>query len=108
LHTANRERTFVSCAPTGGTASSTPIGNPSPNPRARVSCGERPAPTTGPARAAANRGAPSCSRRRAVGRLEDPPGLSPITTVGRFDTVEAARVATDAVCLAVVKQRVDE
>ena len=30
-------------------------------------------------------------------RLEDPPGLSPITTVGRFDTVEAAQVATDEV-----------
>jgi hypothetical protein len=29
-------------------------------------------------------------------RLEDPPGLSSITTVGRFDTVEAAQVATDA------------
>jgi hypothetical protein len=28
-------------------------------------------------------------------RLEDPPGLSPITTVGRYDTVEAAQVATD-------------
>jgi hypothetical protein len=28
-------------------------------------------------------------------RLEEPPGLSPITTVGRFDTVEAAQVATD-------------
>jgi hypothetical protein len=28
-------------------------------------------------------------------RLEDPPGLSPITTVGRFDTAEAAPVATD-------------
>jgi hypothetical protein len=28
-------------------------------------------------------------------RLEDPPGLSPITTIGRFDTVEAAQVATD-------------
>jgi hypothetical protein len=28
-------------------------------------------------------------------RLEDPPGLSPITTVGRFDTAEAAQVATD-------------
>jgi hypothetical protein len=28
-------------------------------------------------------------------RLEDPPGLSPITTVGRFDTVEAAQLATD-------------
>jgi hypothetical protein len=30
-------------------------------------------------------------------RLEDPPGLSPITTVGRFDTIEAAQVATDEV-----------
>jgi hypothetical protein len=28
-------------------------------------------------------------------RLEDPPGLSPITTIGRFATVEAAQVATD-------------
>jgi hypothetical protein len=28
-------------------------------------------------------------------RLEDPPGLSPITTIGRFDTAEAAQVATD-------------
>jgi hypothetical protein len=30
-------------------------------------------------------------------RLEDPPGLSPVTTVGRFATVEAAQVATDEV-----------
>jgi hypothetical protein len=30
-------------------------------------------------------------------RLEDPPGLSPITTVGRFDSVEEAQVATDEV-----------
>jgi hypothetical protein len=28
-------------------------------------------------------------------RLGDPPGLSLITTIGRFDTVEAAQVATD-------------
>jgi hypothetical protein len=28
-------------------------------------------------------------------RLEVPPGLSPITTVGRFDTAEEAQVATD-------------
>jgi hypothetical protein len=33
-------------------------------------------------------------------RLEDPPGLSPITTVGRYDTAEAAQVATDQVCAA--------
>ena len=36
-------------------------------------------------------------RRVAYLRLEDPPGLSPITTVGYFDTVEAAQVATDEV-----------
>jgi hypothetical protein len=30
-------------------------------------------------------------------RLEDPPGLSPITTIGRYDTVEEAQVATDEV-----------
>jgi hypothetical protein len=30
-------------------------------------------------------------------RVEDPPGLSPIKTVGRYDTVEAAQVATDEV-----------
>jgi hypothetical protein len=30
-------------------------------------------------------------------RLEDPPGLSPITTVGRFDSVEEAQVAADEV-----------
>ena len=30
-------------------------------------------------------------------RLEAPPDLSPITTVGWFDTVEAAQVATDEV-----------
>jgi hypothetical protein len=28
-------------------------------------------------------------------RLENPRGLSPITTVGHFDTVEATMVATD-------------
>ena len=28
-------------------------------------------------------------------RLEDPPGFSPITTVGRYATVEAAQLATD-------------
>jgi hypothetical protein len=30
-------------------------------------------------------------------RLEDPPGLSPIMTVGRYDSAEEAQVATDAV-----------
>jgi hypothetical protein len=27
--------------------------------------------------------------------LQDPPGLSPITTIGRFDTVEAAQLADE-------------
>jgi hypothetical protein len=31
----------------------------------------------------------------AYRRFEDPPALSPITTVGHFATVEAAQVATD-------------
>jgi hypothetical protein len=31
-------------------------------------------------------------------RLEDHPGLSPITAVGRFATVDEAQVATDEVC----------
>jgi hypothetical protein len=35
--------------------------------------------------------------RRKSGLRARPPGLSPITTVGRFDTVEAAQVATDEV-----------
>jgi hypothetical protein len=30
-------------------------------------------------------------------RLEDPPGLSPITTVGRCDSIEGAQLATDEV-----------
>jgi hypothetical protein len=30
-------------------------------------------------------------------RPEDPPGPPPITTVGRYDTVDAAHVATDEV-----------
>jgi hypothetical protein len=30
-------------------------------------------------------------------RLQDPPGLSPITTFGRYATVEEALIATDEV-----------
>jgi len=30
-------------------------------------------------------------------RLQDPPGLSPITTVGRYATVKEALIATDEV-----------
>jgi hypothetical protein len=33
-------------------------------------------------------------------RLEDPPWLSPITTVGRFATVDEAQVATDELWVA--------
>jgi hypothetical protein len=40
----------------------------------------------------------SSGRWVAYVRLEDPPGLSPITTVGRFETVEQAQVATDEAC----------
>jgi hypothetical protein len=39
----------------------------------------------------------STGRWVAYVRLEDPPGLSPITTVGRFDTVDEAQLATDQV-----------
>jgi hypothetical protein len=39
----------------------------------------------------------SSGRWVAYLRLEDPPGLTPITTVGRFVTVEEAQVATDEV-----------
>jgi hypothetical protein len=40
---------------------------------------------------------PATGRWVAYVRIEDPPGLSPITTVGHFDTVEATQVATDEV-----------
>jgi hypothetical protein len=33
----------------------------------------------------------------AYAQLEEPPGLSPITTVGRFATAEAAQLATDEI-----------
>ncbi len=39
----------------------------------------------------------STGRWVAYVRLEDPPGLSPITTVGRYATVEDAQFATDEV-----------
>jgi hypothetical protein len=39
----------------------------------------------------------STGRWVAYVTLEDPAGLSPITTVGRFATVEEAQVATDEV-----------
>jgi hypothetical protein len=39
----------------------------------------------------------STDQRVAYVRLDDPPGLSPITTVGRHTTVEAAQLATDEV-----------
>jgi hypothetical protein len=48
--------------------------------------------------AARHRHARICDRPQGrLPPLGDPPGLSPITTVGRYDTVEAAQVATDDV-----------
>jgi hypothetical protein len=40
-------------------------------------------------------GAAYCPIWLAYVRLEDPRGLSPITTLGRFDTVDEAQIATD-------------
>jgi hypothetical protein len=48
-------------------------------------------------RAAGTRRRTDCPIWLAYMRLEDPPGLSPITTVGRFATVDEAQVATDEV-----------
>jgi hypothetical protein len=42
-------------------------------------------------------GAAYCPIWLAYVRLEDPRCLSPITTVGRFDTVDEAQIATDEV-----------
>jgi hypothetical protein len=96
---------FVWWVVTGETASSTPGRNPTPNPTtALASPGGNSAPGTGPE--------PWDSKIRgtvtrdgdgwvAYVRLEDPPGLSPITTVGHYATVEEAQVATDEVWAAI-------
>jgi hypothetical protein len=60
------KRMFVSCQPTGVPVSRSHGTSQTPNPRGRVSCGERPVPTTGPGRGPAIPGAPSCSSRRAA------------------------------------------
>jgi hypothetical protein len=39
----------------------------------------------------------SSGLRLAYGTLDEPPGLSPVTTVGRFATAEEALLATDAI-----------
>ena len=67
--------------------------------RGRVSSGERPDPDywSGSWRSqpwATVMLESATGRWVAYLRFEDPPGLSPITTVGRFDTVEPAHVAT--------------
>ncbi len=41
--------------------------------------------------------APSPSLWLAYVKLDEPPGLSPVTTVGRFATAEEALLATDAI-----------
>ena len=45
---------------------------------------------------------PSTGRWVAYVRPEDPPSLSPVTTVGRFTTVEEAPVVTNEVWAATV------
>ena len=40
---------------------------------------------------------PSPSLWLAYVKLDEPPGLSPVTTVGRFATAEEALLATDAI-----------
>lgn len=67
---------------------------PGPRTEGPGSSGARPAPITGPGPRAAS---PTHGHARIVDshwvaylRLEDPPGMSPIATVGRFDTVEEA------------------
>jgi hypothetical protein len=84
---------------TGAAASNTPGRNPTPNPtRARASPGGNSRHWSGTwgtkIRGTVTRDGDGWV---AYLRLEDPPGLSPITTVGHFDTVEAAQVATDEV-----------
>ena len=95
-----RKRMFVSSVVTGAAASSTPGRHPTPNlTRAPASPGGH-RPHTGRARGAAKPHATvtgDAGGWLAYVRLEDPPGLSPITTVGRYDSVEAAQVAVDEV-----------
>jgi hypothetical protein len=85
---------------TGAAASTTPGRNPTPTPMRAASPGGNQPPATGPAPGGRRSG--GTVTRDGDGwvtylRLEDPPGLSPITAVGRYTTVEEAQVATDEV-----------
>jgi hypothetical protein len=91
---------FVPSVVTGETGSSSPTCAPAPNrTRAPVSPGGNSPPHWSGTWNTKIHGTVTCDGDRWVAylRLEDPPGLSPITTIGRFDTVEAAQVATDEV-----------
>ena len=93
---------FVSWVVTGETVSSMPGRHPTANPmRPSASCGAKPAPNYWSGSSGSQpRGTVMLETSGlwiAYVRLEDPPGLSPITTVGRYDTVEATQVATDEV-----------
>jgi hypothetical protein len=87
----------------GAVASSTPGRNPTPNPtRGRPDlAATHPPPLVGNLVDEDPRHHhPHGDGWVACVRLDDPPGLSPITTVGRFATVEAAQLATDEVWVA--------
>jgi hypothetical protein len=92
---------FVSCLAAGETASSSPTCDPTRNPTRAPGLTWRqldPRHWSGTWNTKIH-GTITADGDRwlAYVRLEDPPGLSPITTVGRFATVEEAQVATDEV-----------
>jgi hypothetical protein len=91
---------FVPWVVTGETASNTPGRPPTPNPtRAPASPGGLDARHWSGSRNSRLHGTITAEAGGWLGyvRLEDPPGLSPITTLGRFATVEDAQLATDEV-----------
>ena len=86
---------------TGAAASTTPGSNPTPNPtRAPASPGGNSPPGHWSGTSETKiRGTVTRDGDGWVAylRLEDPPELSPITTVGRFATVKEAQIAADEV-----------
>jgi hypothetical protein len=97
--TAHSKRMFVSCPATGDKASSTPrrhATTPSPTKVPGLTWRQLAPRDWSGTWASKIRGTVTRDRDGWVAylRLEDPPGLSPIATVGRFDTVEVAQVAT--------------
>jgi hypothetical protein len=82
---------FVSRVVTGELASNTPGRHPTPSPtRDPASPGGNSTRCESKIRGTVTRAGDGWL---AYGRLEDPPGPSPITTVGRYATVEEAQVA---------------